>query len=49
VAGKAVEFAISPVTTAFYPEKFEDHALGALPLLGLLAGLGWLAAAAGRM
>lgn len=46
-AGQVVEFLISPVTTAFYEEKFENNALGALPLLGAIAALGWLIAGGG--
>lgn len=43
-AGQAVEFLISPVTTTFFDEKFEGHPLGALPLLAVIAAVGWLLA-----
>lgn len=43
--GKLVEFLITPLTTALFFDKFEDHYLGAVPLLALLLTLGWLLAA----
>ncbi len=40
-AARAVELLLSPVTTMLYPHLFEGHFPGALPLLALLAALGW--------
>ncbi len=37
-----LELALTPLTTAFRPDRFEDHLTGPLPLLALLAGVGWL-------
>lgn len=44
MGGKGLEFLITPLTTTFYSDFFEQNPLGPLPLLALLLGLGWFAA-----
>lgn len=41
---RAMEFLISPVTTSLFPDSFENHFLGPLPLMAMsLALFGWVA------
>ena len=52
LAGRIYEFVLTPYTTTFYPNRFEDHPLGPIPLMAIvlaLAGLGlaWLHARKG--
>jgi hypothetical protein len=44
VAGKVVEFLITPWTATMYFERFENNFLGPLPLMAAILALGWLVA-----
>ncbi|MEN6627060.1 MAG: hypothetical protein ABFD69_12620 [Candidatus Sumerlaeia bacterium] len=39
---RPLELLITPYTTAYYPNRFEDHLLGPIPLVALLIALGSL-------